>query len=164
MLFRSARKLAERLPQGYLTEIEPGLLYGDALLAPTTLYAPVTEALWTAGVRVHYAANITGHGWRKLLRHPKALAYRIHTLPPVPPVLRFIQQQAGHDAAEAYGTLNMGAGFALYVHADDAERTVAVARAQGVDAWVAGVVEAGDKQLTIEPLNVHWGAAELQLR
>jgi phosphoribosylformylglycinamidine cyclo-ligase len=30
-----------------------------------------------AGVRVHYAANITGHGWRKLLRHPKALRYRV---------------------------------------------------------------------------------------
>ncbi len=159
-----ARKLAERLPQGYLSEIEPGLRYGDALLAPTTLYSPVTEALWAAGVRVHYAANITGHGRRKLLRHPRPLAYRIHTLPPVPPVLRFIAQQAGHDAAEAYGTLNMGAGFALFVAADDAERTVAVARAQGVAAWVAGEVLAGDKQLTIEPLDLHWGASELQLR
>ncbi len=159
-----ARKLVERLPQGYLTEIEPGLRYGDALLAPTTLYSPVTEALWAAGVRVHYAANITGHGWRKLLRHPKALSYRIHTVPPVPPVLRFIQQQAGHDATEAYGTLNMGAGFALYVHADDAERTVAVAQACGVPAWVAGTVEAGDKQLHIEPLGVHFGGADLQLR
>ena len=59
-----ARKLAERLPQGYLTEIEPGLNFGEALLAPTTLYSPVTEALWAAGVKVRYAANITGHGWR----------------------------------------------------------------------------------------------------
>ena len=31
-----ARKLAERLPQGYLTEVAPGLGYGEALLAPTT--------------------------------------------------------------------------------------------------------------------------------
>jgi phosphoribosylformylglycinamidine cyclo-ligase len=159
-----ARKLVERLPQGYLTEIEPGLTYGDALLAPTTLYAPVTEALWAAGVRVHYAANITGHGWRKLLRHPKPLRYRLHSVPPVPPVLRFIQQQAGQDDAEAYGTLNMGAGFALYVHAEDAERTVAVARGCGVDAWVAGSVEAGAKELLVEPLNLRWGGEELQLR
>jgi phosphoribosylformylglycinamidine cyclo-ligase len=115
-------------------------------------------------VRVHYAANVTGHGWRKLLRHPKALTYRVHTLPPVPPVLRFLQQQAGMDDAEAYGTLNMGAGFALFVHADDAERAVAAARAQGIAAWVAGRVEAGPKQLFIEPLGVHWGAGELQLR
>jgi phosphoribosylformylglycinamidine cyclo-ligase len=163
-----ARKIAERLPQGYQTPIgsesEPGLRYGPALLAPTLLYSPVTEALWAAGVRVHYAANITGHGWRKLLRHPKALTYRVHTLPPVPPVLRFMQQQAAMDDAEAYGTLNMGAGFALFVHGDDAERTVATARAQGIEAWVAGRVEAGAKQLFIEPIGVHWGAEELQLR
>ncbi|MBU6261037.1 MAG: phosphoribosylformylglycinamidine cyclo-ligase [Burkholderiales bacterium] len=159
-----ARKLAERLPQGYLTEIAPGLGYGRALLAPTTLYAPVTEALWARGIRVHYAANITGHGWRKLLRHPKPLGYRIHTVPPVPPVLRFIADQAGHDAAEAYGTLNMGAGFALFVGAADAERTVAVARECGVAAWVAGAVEAGAKRLVIEPLGVEYGGESLALR
>jgi len=159
-----ARKLAERLPQGYLTEVAPGVGYGQALLAPTSLYSPVTEALWAAGVSVHYAANITGHGWRKLLRHPKAYTYRIQTVPPVPPVLRFIQQQAGHDAAEAYGTLNMGAGFALFVDAKDAERTVQVSRAQGVDAWVAGAVEEGPKQLFIEPLGVHFSGESLQLR
>ena len=65
-----ARKLVERLPQGWLTEVAPGLSYGAALLAPTTLYSPVTEALAKAGIVPHYCANITGHGWRKLLRHP----------------------------------------------------------------------------------------------
>jgi phosphoribosylformylglycinamidine cyclo-ligase len=159
-----ARKLAERLPQGYLSEIEPGLAYGDALLAPTTLYSPVTEALWQAGVRVHYAANITGHGWRKLLRHPKRLSYHIHTVPPVPAVLRFIQQQARQDDAEAYGTLNMGAGFALFVPAAQAERAVEVARGCGVAAWLAGQVEAGPKRLTIGPLGVTFSGDDLQLR
>ncbi len=162
-----ARRLCERLPEGYLTEIEPGLGYGEALLAPTVLYSPVTEALWAAGVRVHYAANITGHGWRKLLRHPKPLGYRIHTVPPVPPVLRFIAQQAGHDAAEAYGTLNMGAGFALFVPASDAARAVEVSRQAGVKAWVAGQVEAAGsagKQLVIEPLGVTFSGESLQLR
>lgn len=159
-----ARKLVERLPQGWLTEVEPGLSYGAALLAPTVLYSPVTEALWRAGIAPHYCANITGHGWRKLLRHAKTLRYRIHTLPPVPPVLRFIQQHAGHDDRQAYSTLNMGAGFALFVAAADAERTVAVAQAQGVGARVAGVVEQGAKELVIEPLSLHFGDDALQLR
>ncbi len=52
-------------------------------------------------------------------------------MPPVPPVLRFIQQHAGLDDREAYGTLNMGAGFALFVRADEAQATVDVARAEG---------------------------------
>jgi phosphoribosylformylglycinamidine cyclo-ligase len=159
-----ARKLAERLPDGYRTEIAPGLAYGQALLAPTVLYAPLTEALHRAAITPHYAANVTGHGWRKLLRHPKALRYRIHRLPEVPTVLRFIQREARLDDREAYGTLNMGAGFALYVAAADAERTVEVAAACGLTAIVAGRVEAGPKELLIEPLGLVYGGDELQLR
>ena len=159
-----ARKLAERLPQGYLTEIAPGVSFGEALLAPTVLYSPVTEALHRAGIAPHYCANITGHGWRKLLRHGKSLSYRIHTLPPVPPVLSFIQQQAGMSDEDAYGTLNMGAGFALYLPAEQASSAVEVARACGVDAWVAGQVEAGDKRVVIEPLGVSFEGDSLQLR
>ena len=159
-----ARKLVERLPQGYLTEIEPGLSYGEALLAPTVLYSPVTEALWAAGIVPHYNANITGHGWRKLLRHPGQFTYRIHTVPPVPPVLKFIQQQAQQDDHEAYGTLNMGAGFALFVAAADAQRTGEIAPGLGLGARVAGTVEAGPKQVLIEPLGITYGADELQLR
>jgi len=163
-----ARKLIERLPQGWLTEVDPaghpGLRYGEALLAPTVLYSPVTEALWAAGIVPHYNANITGHGWRKLLRHPGRFTYRIHTLPPVPPVLKFIQQQAQQSDHEAYGTLNMGAGFALFVAPGDAERTVAIAQGLGIGARVAGQVEAGPKQLLIEPLGLHFGDDALQLR
>ena len=159
-----ARKLVERLPQGYLTPVARGSSYGEALLAPTTLYSPVTEALWKAGITPHYCANITGHGWRKLLRHPAALTYRIERLPGVPPVLQFIQQHAHQDDREAYGTLNMGAGFALFVAAGDAERTAAVARAQGIEALVAGRVEAGAKKLVIEPLGIEFGDDALQLR
>ena len=160
-----ARKLAERLPQGYLTPIDSsGLSFGDALLAPTTLYSPVTEALWQAGIAPHYAANITGHGWRKLLRHPGRFTYRIERVPSVPPVLKFMQQHAGHDDQEAYSTLNMGAGFALFVAPEQAERTLAVAREQGVEALLAGHVEAGAKQLLIEPLGLRFGDDALKLR
>jgi len=159
-----ARKLVERLPLGYLTPVAPGLSYGDALLAPTVLYSPVTEALHQAGITPHYCANITGHGWRKLLRHPAPLGYRIHSLPKVPAVLSFIQRQARQDDREAYSTLNMGAGFALFVDARDAQRCVDVAHAQGVGALVAGQVEAGPKRLVIEPLGIEFGDDALQLR
>ena len=159
-----ARKLVERLPLGWLTEVAPGLTYGAALLAPTPLYAPVTEALWAAGIVPHYCANITGHGWRKLLRHPSTLTYRIHTLPPVPAVLRFIQTHTQQDDREAYGTLNMGAGFALFVAAGDAQRCVEVAQAQGIGACLAGIVEAGPKRLLIEPLDIVFGDDALNLR
>jgi phosphoribosylformylglycinamidine cyclo-ligase len=85
-------------------------------------------------------------------------------VPPVTPVLGFIQRHAGQDDREAYSTLNMGAGFAIFVKAEDAERTVAVAQAQGVAAIVAGQVEAGPKRLIVEPLGIEYGADDLQLR
>ncbi|HEY8049532.1 MAG TPA: AIR synthase-related protein [Ramlibacter sp.] len=159
-----ARKLVERLPQGYLTQLGDGATYGEALLTPTVLYSPVTEALHKAGVTPHYCANITGHGWRKLLRHPAQLTYRVHTVPRVPAVLDFIRQHAQHDDREAYSTLNMGAGFALFVAAADANKAVDAARACGIAAIVAGRVEAGPKQLVIEPLGVRFGDDDLQLR
>jgi phosphoribosylformylglycinamidine cyclo-ligase len=128
------------------------------------LYSPVTEALYKAGITPHYCANITGHGWRKLLRHPAEHRYRINAVPEVPAVLKFIQQHARQDDREAYSTLNMGAGFAIFVRAEDAQRTVDVAQAQGVNAMIAGHVEAGPKELLIEPLQIRFGNDDLQLR
>jgi len=58
----------------------------------------------------------------------------------------------------------MGAGFALYVKPEHAERVVAVSKGLGIDAWVAGRVEDGPKQVIIEPLGVTYSADELQLR
>ena len=159
-----ARKLVERLPEGYATKLSDGRMYGEALLDATTLYVPVTEALFAAGIVPHYIANITGHGWRKIMRHASELTYRFHTLPSVSPVLSFIQEHAGIDDREAYGSLNMGAGFALYVAADQAEEVVRIAASVGVQAWVAGVVEAGPKQVVIEPLSLTFAAGELHLR
>jgi phosphoribosylformylglycinamidine cyclo-ligase len=160
-----ARKVAETLPQAYLTPV-PGsdVSYGEALLEPTLLYSPVTEALFRAGITPHYCANITGHGWRKLLRHPAALRYRVHGIPPVPPVLRFLCEAAGQDDRAAYSTFNMGAGFALFVGAADVQTTLEVAATEGVRAWHAGAVEAGPKELLIEPLGLMFSGTDLQLR
>ena len=159
-----ARKLVERLPDGYRTALSDDTMYGEALLAPTVLYSPVTEALAAAGIVPHYCANITGHGWRKLMRHPGSFTYRIHTLPPVPPVLAFIAERAGLPPRESYGSLNMGAGFALFVAAGEAGRCVEIARSCGVEAWNAGVVHAGARQVVIEPLALTFEADELHLR
>ena len=159
-----ARKLVERLPEGYLTPIANGQGYGEALLEPTLLYPPVTEALHRAGVTVHYSANITGHGWRKLMRHPRSLTYRLHSLPPVPAVLDFIRRQAALDDEEAYGTFNMGAGFALFLPASQADAAVVVAQQQGVPAWVAGTVEDGPRRVLVDPLGLEFGGDSLALR
>ena len=75
-----------------------------------------------------------------------------------------VQRECGLDDHEAYGTLNMGAGFALYLAAQDAERAVEIAKSLGVDALVAGHVEEGPRRVVITPLGVEYGGDELQLR
>lgn len=159
-----ARRLAQALPEGYRTRLNDGRSFGEALLDPTVLYVPVTEGLFAAGVRPHYAVNVTGHGWRKLMRHPAALRYVIRSLPPVPPVLAFLQREGGMSDRDAYGSLNMGAGFALFVAPKDVATTLRVAAAAGVAAWHAGDVVAGEKSLLIEPLALEYGAQDLHLR
>jgi phosphoribosylformylglycinamidine cyclo-ligase len=41
---------------------------------------------------------------------------------------------------------------------------VEVARAQGIEAWAAGTVEAGPKRVIIDALDVSFDGAELALR
>ncbi len=159
-----ARKLADRLADGFGTQLADGTLYGEALLAPTRLYSPVTEALAAAGIVPHYCANITGHGWRKLMRHPGAFTYRIDSVPPVPLVLQFIQQHAGIDNREAYGNLNMGAGFALFVRPALAAQVIDIAATCGVRAWHAGTVNKGEKQVVIKPLDLVFATDDLHVR
>ncbi len=159
-----ARKLAERLSHGYATRMGDGRTFGEALLDPTVLYAPVLEAVWGAGIVPHYCVNVTGHGWRKLMRHAASLTYRIAQVPPVPPVLEFMQREAALDPREAYGSLNMGAGFALFVARAQAEATVQAARRAGIEAWLSGTVEAGPRRVIVEPLGLSYDAADLELR
>ena len=159
-----ARKLADTLPQGYRTRLADGRSFGEALLDPTVLYAPVIEKLFAAGVRPHYAVNVTGHGWRKLLRHRSELRYVVREVPPVPPVLDFMREEGGMSLRDAYGSLNMGAGFALFVAAADVPTTLRVAATAGVRASHAGEVRAGTKSLVIEPLGLEYAARDLHLR
>ena len=159
-----ARRLSERLPEGYATPLSGGRTYGEALLDPTVLYPPVTEAVFEAGIDLRYAANITGHGWRKIMRHPGSFTYRITEVPPVPEVLAFIAEESRQTAEEAYGSLNMGSGFALFVRPEDGDAAVACAEAKGVRAWIAGVVEDGPRQVVIEPLDVTLAGERLALR
>ncbi|HLL89546.1 MAG TPA: AIR synthase related protein, partial [Tepidisphaeraceae bacterium] len=109
------RTLADRLPDGYLTPIGDGRSYGEALLDASVIYVKFVAALQRAGLRPHYLAHVTGHGWRKLMRLDEPFVYRLTDVRPPHPVFRFIMERGPVDVREAYATFNMGAGFAAYV-------------------------------------------------
>jgi phosphoribosylformylglycinamidine cyclo-ligase len=141
-----------------------GRAFGEAVLEASVLYPPLVEAVIAAAVPVHYASHVTGHGWRKLMRAERELTYRIGVLPQVPEVLAFMVERARLDQREAYGTFNMGAGFALFVAAGAGRDAVAACTSAGYEALVAGVVEEGARRVVLEPIGVTYHSSELELR
>ncbi len=159
-----ARKIAGNLPEGYFTKVDGEKTYGELLLTPTIIYAKLIEDLLKNTIDLHYMVNITGHGWRKLMRHQKDLTYRINDLPAVPRVLQYIVEQGKLDENEAYGNLNMGAGFAIFVAEKDVAQVLKLAETHNIKTYNAGVVETGDKKVIIEPKNLTFEKDSLRVR
>ncbi len=157
-----ARLLAARLADGYMTALPSGRTLGEALLDPSRMYVPLVQALLGSETRVSYLSHVTGHGLLKLMRPSKPLTYRIRKLPPVPEVLEFLVEQAELDAHDAYSTFNMGAGYAVYCELGGGKRVVELAEGLGFEAIVAGSVEAGPRQVIVEPVDVVYGGGELE--
>lgn len=159
-----ARSVGDSLASGFKTKLSDGRSYGEALLTPTPIYVPLVRDVLNANIDVHYMVNITGHGWRKLMRATKDFRYKLTMVPPVPTELSFIQEQANITLEEMYGNFNMGAGFALFVPKNEADKTVEIIKSAGFEAWVAGSVEAGDKAVEIEPLGITFASESLEVR
>jgi phosphoribosylformylglycinamidine cyclo-ligase len=160
------RAVAERVAEGYLAKTGDGRHYGEALLDPSIIYVRFITACQRAGLRPHYAAHITGHGWRKLMRLEEPFVYRITDLPEPQPVFRFIMESGPVDLREMYATFNMGAGFALYVNPGEAEAFLGIARETGYTAWLAGEVQRQGRRKAVEivPHRIVFEAESLQVR
>lgn len=160
------RALADKLPSGYLTTMSDGRMYGEALLDASVIYVRFIAACQQAGLNPHYAAHITGHGLRKLMRLDEPFVYEITEFREPPPVFEFIIQNGPVEPREAYATFNMGAGFAVYIDPADAERTLAVAQAAGYEAWRAGIVrkEGTRKAVELMPLGIVYEGETLKVR
>jgi phosphoribosylformylglycinamidine cyclo-ligase len=158
-----ARSVAKRLPDGLRTEMPDGTAFGAALLEPSVIYVPLVAELRKRAIKPSYLAHITGHGMRKLMRATADLVYVIDELPPVPPVLEFLADQAGMSDRDAYGTFNMGAGWAVYVDPVSATEVVEAAAACGMTARIAGHVEEGERAVELSPLGISYSGTELEL-
>ena len=152
------------LQDGYLTLLPDGRTYGETLLEPTLIYVDVVEDCLDAGIDIHYAVNVTGHGWRKFMRATQPFTYVIDTLPTQLPIFNFIQEHGPVDDLEAYGNLNMGAGFALYVPESQGKQVVEIAKHLGKCAFIAGYIEKGEKKVIIRPKNIEFASKTLAVR
>jgi phosphoribosylformylglycinamidine cyclo-ligase len=160
------RKIAGQLAEGYLTKIGDGRTYGEALLDASVIYVDFVADCQRRNVPLHYAAHITGHGWRKIMRLGEPFVYELTEICKPPAIFDFIMRAGPVDVREAYATFNMGAGFAAYVDGGDAERCVEIAKAAGHTAWIAGRVlkQGSRKAVEIKPLGLRFDEESLKLR
>jgi phosphoribosylformylglycinamidine cyclo-ligase len=161
------RRIAAALPAGYATPIAPdGPDFGTALLAPSAIYVDVVRTAQAAGLAIGYAVHVTGHGWRKLMRADQPLVYRVDRPGTSPALFDFLMAAGPITPKEAWGTFNMGVGFALILRPDQAGRAVAIAEACGHRAWIGGevVADGGRKAVEIPSLGLAWAGDALAVR
>jgi phosphoribosylformylglycinamidine cyclo-ligase len=160
------RKIAEDLPEGYLTRLPDGSLYGEALLAPSVIYVAFVKACLDRSIRLNYLAHVTGHGWRKLMRLDQPFVYEIEQTQPTPPLFEFLMKAGNIEMREAFGTFNMGVGVSAIVAPELAERTVEAAIGAGYQAWVAGWVrrDGNRKAVVVPELDLVFEGDTLNLR
>jgi phosphoribosylformylglycinamidine cyclo-ligase len=160
-----ARSIASTLPKGYATKLDNGQIYGEAILTPTHIYAKIVNKLLNNNIDIHYMVNITGHGWRKLMRANKKFSYIIDQIPPIPPIFGFIQKHSKNNDEEMYGNFNMGAGFAIFVSPKDSNKTQKIIKDKSkFKVWQSGVVKTGPKQVIIKPKNIIFSEKTLEVR
>ena len=120
---------------------------GEVLLTPTRIYArdvlAIRAALDAEGSAIHGLAHITGGGLPGNV--PRALPARLGARVdpaswPMPSVMRLLGALGIVEGDELRATFNGGLGMVIVVPADAAQRTVALARARGIGAWVVGEV------------------------
>lgn len=159
------REIAAKLPDGYKTKCG-SRMFGEALLAPSIIYAPIIRDCVKNNIKLHYAVHVTGHGWRKLMRLKQPFIYTIDRLLPPKPVFGFIQKYSGLSEKEMYATFNMGVGFALFVAPKDAARVINVCRKHKIKAIKAGKVskKGNQKKVVIKPLGIEFAGESLKVR
>ena len=160
--------ITPRLSEGYLTEIPgDGRTFGEAILAPTFIYSQLVQVCLDAGVSIHYAVNITGHGWCKLMCAVQPFRYVIDKLPRQQPLFDLIHEVNPIGLKKMFRTFNMGGGFAIYVSQEDVKAVLTATEIldPAIKVFVAGHIEKGsEKRVIIEPNGVEFGPEDLVIR
>lgn len=128
-----------------------GSTLGDVLLTPTQLYVKPVLALLSQ-VKVKSISNITGGGFfenipRALNDRTKAVIDREKVR--VLPIFDLLQKEGNIPTRDMYNTFNMGVGMVAVVAKADADKTVAILKENGIEAYPIGEIEEGSKDIDI---------------
>lgn len=125
---------------------ELGTSLGDALLTPTRIYVKAVLDV-ISKVNVKGISHITGGGFYENIPRalPEGISAKIDKNSyEVPAIFGLMQREGNIPEHDMYNTFNMGVGMCVVVAEEDAEKTVAVLKANGEAAYVLGKIVAGD--------------------
>jgi phosphoribosylformylglycinamidine cyclo-ligase len=154
-LHSNGYSLARRVLEGEMklsmkdTVPDLGTTVGEALLAPTRIYAKaVTQLLVACGDDVHGLSHITGGGLPGNLPRviPEGLGARVNLgAYERPPIFRVIERGGPVEEGEMRRTFNLGVGLVAIVAEPAAQRTLDALAAAGERAFRFGeIVPVGD--------------------
>ena len=128
-----------------------GKSVGETLLAPTEIYVKPMLALFDE-VTVKAVSHITGGGFYENIPRsiPEGFGAKIErSAVRVLPIFEMIQKVGGIDERDMFNTFNMGVGMSAVVNKEDADRALAILRANGVDAYIIGEIISSDDGVVI---------------
>lgn len=158
------RAIAKKLPKGFATKMKNGKMFGDGILTKSNIYVKLIKDLQKENVDIHYLANITGHGLRKIMRGKPNFSYVLEKIFEPQEVFRFIKEKANLSDYDMYETYNMGQDFAIFVPEKEVEKTLKIINKNGFKGINAGYVTKGKKQVMIKPKNIIFKGDRLDLR
>jgi phosphoribosylformylglycinamidine cyclo-ligase len=136
---------------GPTTQLDGKPLY-DLLLEPTRIYVKSVLQLLRERVPVHGIAHITGGGPTGNI--PRTLPAGFEAVIdarawPRLPVFDWLQKVGNVTRDEMYRTFNCGLGMTITVPKTEADRALALLRANGETAAIIGEVRQGDREVVI---------------
>lgn len=153
------RRIAGRLPDGYFTQLGNGKGLGREMLTPTCLYTRPLMDVFDAGVDVHYAQPITGHGWEKIMRAKRNFTYEIDNVPEPPMIFQQLiefgmRNRFDVSHRENYYVWNMGVGFVVFAPSEYESSIRSACSKYGIEVYNLGTVVNGERKVWIKPLGV----------
>ncbi len=139
------------LPDKFLTKLPNGNTLGNEALIPTISYVNLIEALLENKVDIHVLLPGTGSGVAKIAFDHRPFSYRLHSWFKEIPSLFLFMQNLGVSLKDCLTTFNWGAGYYVYVPAEEADRAVAIGNKAGYEIMDVGTVEKGERQVIFEP-------------
>ncbi len=125
---------------------ELGMTLGEALLTPTRIYVKPMLAL-SKEVTVKAVSHITGGGFYENIPRslPNGFNAKIDSASlQILPIFKLLQATGNIPERDMFNTYNMGVGMSVVVAKEEADKALAILRANGENAYICGEIVRGE--------------------